>query len=179
LEVLNRTIDDAQVTLANVKQEEEFTITALAAQADDRESFDKLRELALQKDYRFANLAANAWTLIFEAHNGPMSLSNIQTPWPQGVDPAKLSLSQLSALYQSAPTPVKPGILEYTWNRNDIPSLDRLDFMMSVMKSDHSLTAAEYAGRYFTQGTGQKIKPMAVDYLASWWVSHRQDYQNK
>jgi hypothetical protein len=66
--------------------------------------------------------------------------------------------------------------LEYIWTRNDIPKIDRLDFLMSVMKFDASLTAVEYAGRHFTEGTEQKIKPLAVEFLAKWWDEHRSEF---
>jgi len=71
---------------------------------------------------------------------------------------------------------MKVPLLEYINNRNDIPKIDKLDFFMQVMKTDQSLTAVEYAGRYFTTDTNLKIKPLAVDYLAQWWAANRKNY---
>lgn len=65
------------------------------------------------------------------------------------------------------------------WKRDDFSKRDRLDFMINVMKHDASLTAVEYAGRFFTAETGQKIKPMAVQYLVAWWDQHRPEFQEK
>jgi hypothetical protein len=81
--------------------------------------------------------------------------------------------------HQFAPTPLKPAIMEYISHRNDISKLDFLDFLMTVMKTDQSLTAVEYAGRYFTQQTDQNIKPMALDFLITWWSEHRRDFEGK
>jgi hypothetical protein len=50
---------------------------------------------------------------------------------------------------------------------------------MSVIKTDHSLTAVEYAGRFFTQGTALKIAPVAVDALSQWWHEHRKEFVGK
>ena len=67
-------------------------------------------------------------------------------------------------------------MLEFAWKRDDIPKIDRMDFMMQVMEKDTSLTAVEYAGRYFTQSAGLKIKPMALEYLKDWWDTNRWEY---
>jgi hypothetical protein len=179
LDILNGEIAKAKESERLLQQEETFTMTVVAAQNDDRTSFDKLRELATLKDYPFANMAVAAWITIYEAHSSQISQSGFSLPWASGVDPAKLAFGDLSAAYQSTPAQFKPGLLEYIWNRSDIPTVDRLDFMMVVMKSDHSLMAVEYAGRYFTSGTNQRIKPMALDYLTAWWDAHRQEYLGK
>ena len=99
--------------------------------------------------------------------------------WKEGFDPSKLSFPDLAKEFHKVPVQTKTAFLEYIWNRNDIPKVDRLDFMIDVMKHDQSLTAAEYAGRHFTSGTGQKIKPMAIEYLAVWWEKHRSEFQEK
>jgi hypothetical protein len=88
-------------------------------------------------------------------------------------------VADLERQYQTAPSPLKVPLLEYIWRRGDIPKIDRLDFMMRVMKTDRSLTAVEYAGRYFTLGTNQQIKPLAVDYPSLWWNEHRKDSLGK
>jgi hypothetical protein len=179
LETLNAAITQADDALRALKEEEDFQALILVAQNDDRASFDNLRKIAGEKDNRFSALAGQAWNTIYEAHSGPMSQSGFTLPWTTGVDPSKLSLSELSKVYQSIPSSLKPALLEYIWLRGDIQELDRLDFMMGIMKADTSLTAAEYAGRFFTQGTDQKIKAMALDYLEQWWSEHRQEFVGK
>lgn len=179
LETLNTAIKEANVALQKLRDEEEFQTLVLAAQNDDRVSFDRLETVANDKNSQFSDLAGHAWTTIFEAHSSPMSLSGFTVPWNPGLDPSKLSLTDLSLVYKSALSPIKPALLEYIWKREDVPKLLRLDFMMDVMKTDPSLMAVEYAGRYFTQGTDQKIKAMALDYLSKWWDAHRQEFVGK
>ena len=176
LGVLNDLITEAKSALDSLRQEEEFTIIVLAAQNDDRVSFDKLQNLSEKKDYKFAKMAAQAWATILDVHASPMSMSNFTGPWATGFDPSKLSLSDLSLLYQENRV-YKPALLEYIWHRSDLPKLDRLDFLMSVMKSDPSFTAVEYAGRYFDEGTGQKTKPLYLSILVPWWDAHRRDFE--
>jgi hypothetical protein len=176
---LNAAATAVQATLDKVKQDEDFMMTVLAAESDSRESFDNLKKIADDKSNRFSDMAGKTWHTIFEAHSLGFFQSGFTVPWLPNVDPSKLSLGELEQAYQLAETIIKPGILEYIWRRNDIPKLDRLDFMMKVMKTDASLSAVEYAGRYFTEGTGQKIKPVAVQFLAPWWDEHRQEYVGK
>jgi hypothetical protein len=179
LEKLNLAITSANDALQRLQEEEQFQTLILAAQNDDRPSFDKLKKIAEDKDSKFNTLAGQAWVTISEAHSGPMFLSGFTVPWSPGVEASKLLLPELSAYYKATPSQLKPAVLEYIWKRDDIPKLARLDFMMEIMKTDTSLTAAEYAGRYFTQGTDQKIKAMALEYLSQWWNEHRQEFIGK
>jgi hypothetical protein len=175
--ILNKTIAKANDALADIDAETKFITTVVAAQNDDRKAFDKLKEWSEEKNHRFSSRAAQAWNTIFENHSKPFSVSGFKVPWSENFDPSKLSLPELAQQYRGAPTQLKSALLEYIWKRDDIPKIDRLDFMMEVMNDDSSLTAVEYAGRHFTSGTNQKIKPMAVEYLSDWWENHRKEFQ--
>lgn len=179
LETLNAALREANGALDKLKANNDFQSLILAAQNDDRLSFDKLSAIAEDKSNQFNNLAARAWETIFDAHSGPMSLSGFTMPWAPGIDPSKLTFHDLTEVFKSIPAGMKPALLEYIWHRTDISELSRLDFMMNVMKTDSSLTAVEYAGRYFTEGTGQKIKAMALAVLAPWWDEHRKEFLDK
>lgn len=179
LETLDKAINMANTTLEELEAVTEFTMTVVAAQNDDRKAFDKLKVWSDDKSYRFSGRAQQAWNTIIDEHSKPYSVSGFEVPWSEGFDPSKLNLLKLGQQYQHAPAYLKRAFLEYIWNRNDIPKIDRLDFMLNVMQTDLSLTAVEYAGRYFTSGTNQNIKPLAVKYLANWWRKHRQEFKEK
>lgn len=155
-------------------------ITVIAAQGDDRNSFDKLKTMGGDKGNRFAEIATQARNSIFEAHSSPLAQGNFPSPWRSGVDPSKFTLDQLSEIYQGAPAQIKPNLLEYISKRDNIPKQQRLEFFLHVMKNDQSLTAMEYAGRYFAQLSGQpNIKAMALEYFTSWWDNHRHEFDGK
>lgn len=177
LEVLDTASAKANSNLADLEAASEFSMTVSAAQSDDRRAFDKLRGWAQDDSNPFQSKAQQAWNAVIESHNNPIYLSNFSLPWAEGFDPSKLSMQDLAAQYAQAPSQLKPALLEYIWKRGDIRQIERLDFMMNVMQTDPSLTAAEYAGRYFTMGTNQKIKPLAIDHLANWWKEHRKDFE--
>ncbi len=108
-----------------------------------------------------------------------MYSSGFTIPWKESFDPSKLPLPALVQQYQGSPPQLKPAMLEYIWKRDDISKVERLDFMIDVMKHDESLRAVEYAGRHFTAGTDQKIKPMAIEYLVDWWEKNKSEFQEK
>jgi len=41
------------------------------------------------------------------------------------------------------------------------------------------LTAVEYAGRYFKDESGQKIKPLAAENFVNWWKNNRDSFKEK
>ena len=179
LKILDNSIAKASVTLDELESVTEYTKTVIAAQNDDRKALDKLKKWSEDKNDPFSSKAAQAWHTIFESHNELMYISNLTVPWNEGVDPSKFLLPELIQQYKGAPVQLRPALLEYIWKRDDIPKVDRLDFMIETMKHDSSLTAVEYAGRHFTAGTELKIKPSAVEYLVPWWDEHRQEYIGK
>lgn len=179
LKRLDEAIDDASNLLVKIKMESDFISTVVAAQNDDRVAYDRLRKI--EKDTADWNniRAGRAADVIFEQHNSPMYNSGLVIPWLPGINPAELSLQKLKLDYNSAPPILRPAFIEYIWSRNDISKLQRLDFMTEIMRTDSSLTAVEYAGRYFTAGTGLKLKPLATEYLLNWWSEHRPEFVEK
>jgi seryl-tRNA synthetase len=179
LETLDESIAKAKSTLDDLESITDYTMTVVAAQNDDRKAFDKLKTWSEDKNHPFRERAQQAWNSVFESHNKPYSVGGFRVPWVDGFDPSKLSLNDLANQYKQAPAQLRPALLEYIWNRNDIPKIDRLDFLMEVMETDESLNAVEYAGRHFTSGTEQKIKPLAVDHLSKWWKEHRNEFKEE
>ena len=151
----------------------EFTNTVVAAQNDDRKAFDRLKTWADNLSYPYSKEAAQAWQKVMADHAQPWSSGGFTIPWKEGFDPSKLDIHGLAEQYAGAPAQMHPALLEYIWGRKDIPKVVRMDFLMEVMRHDASLNAVEYAGRYFTAGADQKIKPLAVDYLYDWWQKNR------
>src|SRR5205823_1006244 len=78
LEALDKTFHAASETLANLKEEEEFRGLVIAAQNDDRASYDKLAKIAVDKSSRFAQMAANAYRTINDSHTVGMYSSGFQ-----------------------------------------------------------------------------------------------------
>lgn len=174
---------DTAVETAKVKNKElsevlEFTQTIVAAQTDDRKAFDKLKEWSESKSFPFATAAGQAWAKVLDDHSQGFYQTGYTVPWNEGVDPAKFDLAVLKKEYSLATDALKVPLIEYIWKRQDFSKKQRLEFMVHVLKTDSSLRAVEYAGRYFTQGTDLKIKPLAIDYLLQWWTEHAQNIKD-
>lgn len=181
IDALNKVISEAAVTLGSLKEEEEFRGLVIAAQNDDRASYDRLANIAVDKKGRFSAAAMDAYRTITSAHSSAIYTSDFKNYWRQDIDPSKFSFIELQKIYHTAPAQFRPPLLEYIWKRNDIPKLSRMDFMIDVMKTDSSLTAAEYASRYFLEGGDltQKMNLMAFDSLYEWWTQHRGEFMEK
>jgi hypothetical protein len=157
-----------------------FTSTVVAAQNDDRRAFDLLEQWANDPNNKFREQALGAWVSILDDNSGgPFFIPTGKFPWPEGYDPSQLSLNDLRRRYHELPTVMRPSLINYIWKREDFSKLDRLDFMMEIMKSDPSLKAVRYAGHYFSKGTKQQIKPLAVSLLSQWWLEHRDEFVEK
>lgn len=174
-------IIEASVTLNSLKEEEEFRALVIAAQNDDRASYDKLAKIAIDKENRFSMTAMDAYRTVARSHSSTIYNTGFKNYWKQGIDPSSFSFSDLQKIYHQTPAQIRPAILEYIWKRNDIPKLSRMDFMIDVVKTDSSLTAAEYASRYFLEGGNltQEMNPMVFASLYEWWARHRDEFTGK
>ncbi|MCQ4189918.1 methyl-accepting chemotaxis domain-containing protein [Methylocystis suflitae] len=170
-------LHEAREALAKTKEESDFMRIVVAAQNDDRHAFDKLDAIARDTGSPFAEHAHQAWITIFEAHNKPFFSTNLGNPWRPGFAHAQLWMNELTDQYKTAVPEIRPALIEYIWNREDIKKIEKLDFLVEVMQSDSSLAAVEYAGRFFTTATNQKIKPLALDHLTKWWKDHRFEFE--
>ncbi|MDA2934935.1 hypothetical protein MYX82_11425 [Acidobacteria bacterium AH-259-D05] len=170
-------IDEAQETAEELRVVSEYTTAVISAQNDDRQAFDQLRVWANDENFPYSEGASRAWQTILDQHAQPFYVTGGAVPWPEDVDPGKLGISELRAVYSTAPAHVRPPLIEYIWERDDLAKVERLDFLADVLRSEQSLNAVERAGRIFNSATQQKYKPLAVDPMLSWYQQHRSDFQ--
>jgi len=170
LSQLDKSINDGNLAVKELQLYTQFHSTVLAAQNDNRHAYDQLLAWGKDSSFQFQKASAQAAQTIMDQHNSPMSISNVSVPWNEGIDPQKLSLSELQQTFTSTPPHIRRRILEFVWTkRTDIPKPDRLQFLVDVLRSDESLLVVEYAGRYFKDGTGDKLKPLAIEQHLEWW----------
>lgn len=178
LATLDKEIGEARGTRDDLRERSRFAMTVIFAQNDDRKSFDQLKAWSEDPEFPFKNEAQQAWAKILDEHATPFTVSGFTVPWAEGIDPAKLSFSDLKNDFSRAPQYVRVALLEYIWKtRDDINKKDKMQFLADVLKSDDSLRVVEYAGRFFTGESKQKIKPLAVSVLLDWWEKNKADYE--
>lgn len=179
LAAIDKTLTQASSTLKKLESVTEFTITVVAAQNDDRKAFDKLREWADDDTHPFRDRAAQARDSIINALTPPIRRVPPSFPWNEGIDPSALSLEDLRSHYLTVASRWRPSLIDYIWGREDIPKIDRLDLLMSVMLEDDRLRAVEHAGRCFICGIDQRIHPLALHSLSVWWREHREEFEGR
>lgn len=152
-----------------------FTSTVIRAQNDGREAFDQLGSWANDNDHPFAVEARAAYGTVMDLHAPMMVPGNFTINWNEGVVPEELELSTLLGDYVRAPGHAKPALIKFIWERDDIPEEERLRFLVDVIRTDESLTAVEYAGRYLNGALGLNFKPLAVEQLLDAFQRRDQD----
>jgi len=173
LEAVNAMLTTAQQKVAELDKIAEFTRTVVAAQNDDRRAFDQLEVWANDASFPMREEAAAAYRTVLDDHSQPFFVSGFSVPWKEGIDPSTLSLEDLRRNYQTAPDWLKPALIEYIWEREDIPKKDRAAFLAEVIRTDRSLKAVEYAGRFLSGVLNVKVKPLAIDALLQVWEQKR------
>jgi len=162
--------------LVALKEESQLVATIVRAENNDRRAFEQIRKWHNDESFQFSAEATAAYQKIRSMHNSPIYRSGFTVPWKNGIEPSKLNLSDLKKNYQniSVSTPhLKPALIEYIWKREDIPKRNRMEFLIEVLKTDDSLVAVEYAGRYFAEGASLSKDPLAVDEFVSWWEANK------
>jgi len=162
--------------LAELRQTSEYVMTVVAAQNDDRKAYDQLTKWANDKASPFSERAAQARVTILNEHASPWTLTGLKVPWKPDVDPSKVSFGALKSDFRAAGSQIRIGLLEYIWSRPDIPKRDKMEFLVEVMRTDHSLQVVERAGRFFLTESKQQLKPLAIDQMVDWWEKHKGEY---
>jgi len=176
LSQLDRAIKEGHLAVKELQSYTNFNSTVLAARNDNRRAYDKLWTWAEDSSFPFQKAAIQAVQTLLDQHNPAMVRGGFRVDWKEGVDPYKLSLHELQNALESSPPHIRLGILEFIWQkRTDLPKRDRLQFLVEVLRKEKSLQVAEYAGRYFAQGTGNKFKPIAIIPHLNWWEENKHE----
>lgn len=171
-------LDDAVSTgLKTVKELEGFSelqTLIIAANSDDRKAFDRLWEIGSDRDNLLRVAAVNAVNRIIEDHNQFIHRGDIPVKWPDGVSSETVTLDQIVAMYgDQASHWGRIALLEFVWKNKRFAKKARMALLALAIRDEHSLTATEYAGRFFMQGSNQRLKPLATREHLKWWAENQ------
>lgn len=157
--------------LTKVTKLTDFTMTNIMAQNDNKVAFERLQKCAEDKSCPMSVEARQALDAIIDRHTTNfLVLQGPPIPWGEGVDPAKLSIAELEAKYESFASPrTRSDIAYYIANRSDIAKKDRLQFLVKELKSEVSLKAVDQLLTLFSKLSGQTFKPFDTDSVLEWW----------
>ena len=172
---LDSSIANANLAVRDLQLFTELNSTILSAKNDSRQAYQQLQIWGEDRSFRLQKEAAQAAKTIMNQHNLNVIITGFGITWNEDVDPQVLSIDELWAAFSNTDPYKRIGILEFVWEeRTDIPLLDRLQFLIDVLRSDDSLLVTEYAGRYFNEGTNDGFTPIDSDSHLKWWEENKE-----
>ncbi|MBA7709837.1 hypothetical protein ES703_118763 [subsurface metagenome] len=174
LSQLDKSINDGNLAVKELQIYTQFNRVVLAAKNDSRRAYEQLWAWSADSSYPLQKDATQTIQTIVDQHDPKMTITNTSISLKNGKNPLKLSLSDLRIAMLSTPPNIRRCVVEFVWReRTDISKKDRLEFLVDVLRSDESLLVVEYAGRYFEEGTGDKLKPLAIKQHLEWWKKNK------
>jgi hypothetical protein len=160
----------------------DFNMLVTSAQSGSRKDWDRLNQLAKNKNYIFQSRAYDSYEKILNEYSDPLRMRNVIDTFK--VDDNRVHLDTLIALYTIKNEKDKSNydvhsrliMIKYIWESKNFKIKDKLDFLIMVLRNDNRLEAVSYVGKLFTEHTKLKIKYCAVDYLYEWWVKNKDKY---
>jgi len=165
----------------------EFMMTIIRAQNDDRQAYDQLAavENDTQSPFQQQALIAkmNIRLLYAERLGSRGGVKSIAPFWTEGVDPNMLTISQLIEAYNESPWHFRSGLVTYIWERDDLSKKDRMQFLIDTLKNERNLKAVCIAQHWLSKEANIKFNPFVIEPLVEWWEQNKADYdentQNK
>jgi len=173
VDLVAKSAAEAKNKLQELDMITEVSKSVISAQNDDRRSFDKLTSWVDDKSFPMRKEVANAWVQIRADFGGPLTKGHMNFPWPENIDPNKLSISELRRIYTSADSIYHADLVKFINKKSDISKKDRMGFFIDVIKDDESLIATSYAGRFFAKEAGVEWKHFIIEPLLDWWNKNK------
>jgi hypothetical protein len=173
---VDKAMQDARHSIAEVESVTNFAAVLIAAESDDWEAFHQIAQWADDIKHPLHDVALKALVKIRISFATPVTRGYVNAQWREGVDPAKMSLSELMAAFVNAQPLVHASVVHVVWNRTDIPKRQRMDFLIQALTQSASLNARDHAARLFIDAAGDKaLKWNAFDVkpLVAWWEEHK------
>lgn len=162
----------AEAALTSLQELENFDLLVTQAKNDDRLAFEKLLELSRNRGHRFREMAGNAISQIYLEATSRDNLARQQAN-QEGPQRSYLSLEDFTAAYENSIPLYRPALLSGFWSNAQFTDLQKLDFLMHVVRQDKSLQAMVRACVLMDEKA--KIgKPFtAYDKYVDWWAENR------
>ncbi len=173
LNKIGKKLEEANSTVAELKLLLEFTATVQAAQSDDRRAFDKLWDWGNDKNYPFSKNAERAHMAILESHSRLIVMAWPTLVWNENVDPSTLNYNVLKNAYKEIHIDMRQPFIKYLYDRKDISRIEKVEFLINVIKNDSSLKAVEYAGRVLLDLENLRFKALEIGKFIKWWEENR------
>lgn len=170
---LDKALVSVQAENAKLKDLSDLLFLVTRAHNDDREAYKKLIEMGADDHHPQRKLAASTAVSVMLAHSSSFYNSGFHIDWLPLIVPEKIPLFILKKEYAEIDTGMKPALLEFVAiKRTDIPLKERVTFLTEVMRTETSLRALEYAGRFFMRLTKFNAGPLETERMIDWWAKN-------
>ena len=171
---LQSALDEANLIIKQLKELSDFMITASSAEYDDRESFEKLKQWALDPDYPLKTRALTAFLQIRGDFWGERGKKN----WASTADisklfPETLTLEQVRQNWQSTAPMLARDFIQRVWDHPGLSKENKLEFMHDVLEnSRNSLLTADAAARFLAAEGSLNYNPaFEFGVIEDWWAT--------
>ncbi len=160
----------------------EFQNAIVKAQVGDRKSFGRLTKWFEDTSYPYNTLAAEAissiWTKYSRYTREP--IFNYYSPIEAyDIDLKEFkTIDDISDKFNSYGTWIRVPLIQYVWNRDDIPKNKKIPFLINVLKHDKHLDVFAAAGIKLNEERKAENKhPLAIDDILKWWEENKDNYK--
>lgn len=158
----------------------EFMMTVVSAQNDDRQAYDQLSALENDNQSPFQQAALMARVNIRLQYGERLGsrggISSIAPSWKEGVDPSSLTISQLIDDYNGTSWHFHSGLIAYIWERDDFSKGERVQFLVDVLTNERNLKAVCIAQYLLSKEANIKFNPLVIEALLEWWEENKGYY---
>jgi hypothetical protein len=177
---IDQTIKETNNKINELKSQNDFALVFSNAQTNDRKAFEQLLTWRNDKSSPYHDKAEQAAEKVMRDHQSIFKTEPIDLQWKNNFDPSKLNIQELQIVYNLSNTDpeysrTKPSFIKYVWNRQDITTKDKMQFLVDIMKKENNLDVLAYAGQCFKEVSKQKEYNIATDDFLGWWNEHKDE----
>lgn len=161
--------DKANAQLNSLNQLSELYNLVLAVHSDDRGALDRLRGIAFSgNDPQQSRVLQILRDLPKEVEI--LNLLEYQVDWKAlGVDPNTATLADFVRAYNNSFPVYQTKIMDAVWQCDRIPKNDRIDFIVSVVKTTPNIRCLDHACRILGPESGNNVNFLFWPQYVDWW----------
>lgn len=151
---LEKALHDANLQMKALQSREEFSKIVLASQFDDRQSFDRLFQLATDEEYVFQEEANEYYDIIARANSSGVFIApelKYLNNEGENIDLDRFSLSDFAVGFYNLDRDVRSSVLFHIRDRDDLSLKAKSEFLIDVIRNDVSIQVTANAIRAFNR----------------------------
>ena len=167
-------VDDVKSTLS------EISLISLADH-DNRAAFDQLKEDANNPQSRYRYLSQQVLIAIGTSDALEGTIDFNVAPWSDKYKPDMFTTMSIDdfryQIVNAQRADLQSALLDKFWNSDRFSKLQKLDFIMDIIRTSQSIAAVRHAERIANSECHLNMNPIACDQYLSWWDKNREKFK--